>query len=79
MLVVDMASAAGSRGVDTKERTVTNRSVSVVHERGEWYVRSEDGDVGGIFISQDAALRYVDRELCRGQGRPFSSPNARRA
>jgi hypothetical protein len=41
-----------------------------VREGGAWHLWSEDGEVGGIFVSLDAALRFADREYSRRQGRP---------
>ncbi|HEX7670960.1 MAG TPA: hypothetical protein VF395_15300 [Polyangiaceae bacterium] len=38
-------------------------------ERGTWLIQSEDGDVGGIFVSHEAAVRFAEREFHAGQGR----------
>jgi hypothetical protein len=48
-----------------------NRAVHIAYVQGAWRVQSEDGDVGGIFVSQDAARRFAEREFRVGQGRPI--------
>lgn len=50
--------------------TTTDRSVHIVCERGTWHIQSDDGDVGGIFVSHQAAVRFAEREFHLGQGRP---------
>jgi hypothetical protein len=42
-------------------RQVSQRSIFMVgqNSRGHWVVRDQNGTRGGLFISRDAALRYI--------------------
>ena len=46
-----------------------SRAVHVVADHGVYRIESEDGEVGGIFVSRDAAVRFAEAEFCRPQGR----------
>jgi hypothetical protein len=62
------SSRSGSEEL-TQKRTAASRSVHIVYEAREWHLRSEDGEVGGIFVSHDAARRFAEREFCGEQER----------
>ncbi|HVU04988.1 MAG TPA: hypothetical protein VHE30_24725 [Polyangiaceae bacterium] len=47
-----------------------SRAVHIRSERGFWRVFSDDGAVGGTFVSREAARRYALREYWGAQGRP---------
>ena len=64
------SSAVSSESTAIPPAVSVSRSVHIVYERGAWYVHSEDGEVGGIFVSHDAACRFDKREFHLGQGRP---------
>ena len=64
------SSAVSNRRAASPRGVSVSRSVHIVYERGAWCVRSEDGEVGGIFVSHDAARRFAEREFRLGQGRP---------
>lgn len=48
---------------DLAEQGASSRSVHIVYEAREWHLWSEDGEVGGIFVSHDAARRFAEREF----------------
>ena len=53
-----------------------NRTVHIVNTQGTWHLQSDDGEVGGIFVSHEAARRFAEREFRGPQGRPVLDDDA---
>jgi len=55
--------AAKPKSADLAEQGASSRSVHIVYEARVWHLWSEDGEVGGVFVSHDAARRFAEREF----------------
>jgi hypothetical protein len=59
-----------SAALNARASTSTDRrAVHIDYDRGVWRLWSEDGEVGGVFVSHDAARRFAEVEFQYGQGR----------